>query len=186
MPVWCMITEGNAAADREAWLGRIAKAVHAGAGMIQIREKQLEAGELLDLTRSAIAAAGAATVIVNSRVDVAIAAGAAGVHLPADAVDPTRWRAIAPAQFLIGVSCHTLAELRQAEREGASYAIFGPVFAPLSKTSSLAPRGLEGLRTATRSVRVPLYAVGGITRANAVDCFETGAAGVAAISLYRS
>jgi thiamine-phosphate diphosphorylase len=86
----------------------------------------------------------------------------------------------------MGVSCHTLDELRAAEDRGADYAVFGPVFSPRSKASALAPRGIEGLVQAVRTVRIPVLALGGITASNAEECIQAGAAGIAAISLYQS
>jgi thiamine-phosphate pyrophosphorylase len=91
-----------------------------------------------------------------------------------------------PAGFLWGVSCHSIDEVRAAEQEGAGYVVFGPVFAPLSKLSGLAPRGLDELARAARGVHIPVLALGGITRANAQSCVEAGAAGVAGISLFQS
>lgn len=194
-----MVTDGRAAQDREAWLQRIVRAVAGGGAdvaeggvnvagggvnMIQIREKDLDARDLLDLTTRALAVSGSAKVLVNSRADVALAAAAHGVHLPADSIAPSRLRAVTPPGFLIGISCHTLTELRNAERDGADYAIFGPVFAPLSKTSTHTPRGPDGLRAAARSVRIPVFGIGGITRANAQACFDAGAQGIAAITLF--
>ena len=123
---------------------------------------------------------------MNTRVDVALAAGAAGAHLPAGSPAPHVWRALTPPGFLIGVSCHTLDEVRAAEDQGADYAVFGPVFAPRSKATGLEPRGIEGLVQAVRAVRIPVLALGGITATNAEDCVQAGAAGIAAISLYQS
>jgi thiamine-phosphate diphosphorylase len=122
---------------------------------------------------------------VNSRIDVAIAAGAAGAHLPTDSISASRWRTITPPGFLIGVSCHTIPELKRAEAEGADYAIFGPVFAPLSKTSDLCPRGLAGLHAATKTVKIPIFAVGGITKNNTDACLDRGSTGIAAVSMFR-
>jgi thiamine-phosphate pyrophosphorylase len=124
-------------------------------------------------------------VLVNTRVDVALAAGAAGVHLPADSIPASEWRAITPAGFLIGVSCHFVEEVVRAEREGADYVLFGPVFAPLSKTSDLAPRGLDELRRVAAAVKIPVLALGGITHDNIAACVEAGAAGVAGITLFK-
>jgi thiamine-phosphate pyrophosphorylase len=151
---------------------------------VQIRDKELPARELIEVVRRAMARGG--KILVNSRVDVAIAAGAAGVHLPAGSIAPEVWRAITPSDFLIGVSCHALEDVVRAEREGADYLVFGPVFAPLSKTSNLAPRGLEELGRAAAAVKIPVLALGGITEENAVACVEAGAAGVAGITWFRN
>ncbi len=153
---------------------------------IQIREKDLNARELFELVRHAVETAPAGVkILVNTRFDIALASGAAGVHLPANSPPPSRWRSIVPPGFLIGVSCHTLPELRAAESGGADYAFFGPVFPPRSKSSDLLPRGLAGLKQAARSVHIPVLALGGITAENAEACVSAGAAGIAAISLFQ-
>ncbi len=156
----------------------------AGADWVQIRDKQLPARELIEIVREAMACG--AKVLVNTRVDVAMAAGAAGAHLPAGSIAPSVWRRITPPGFLIGVSCHTLDEVQRAEAEDADYVVFGPVFAPLSKASDLAPRGLHELGRVSKAVKIPVLALGGITWDNANACVEAGAAGVAGITLFQS
>lgn len=151
---------------------------------VQIRDKQLPARQLMSVVREAMA--HGSKIVVNTRVDVALAAGAAGVHLPAGSIAPSVWRNITPPGFLIGVSCHTLEEVVQAENEGADDVVFGPVFAPLSKMSDLAPRGLDELARVCRAVKIPVLALGGITWENATRCVEAGAAGVAGITLFQS
>lgn len=123
-------------------------------------------------------------ILINTRFDVALAAGAAGLHLPAGSPTPERLRGLAPPGFLIGVSCHTIPELRAAENGGADYGVFGPVFPPRSKPSELAARGLPGLRQAARSVKIPVLALGGVTEENEGACVAAGAAGIAAISRW--
>ncbi len=158
----------------------VAKAVAAGVDLIQIRAKDLPARQLTALVRQAVAIGGK-KVLVNTRVDVALACGAAGVHLPSQSISPAKIRTIVPPGFLIGVSCHAIAELEQAEQEGADFAVYGSVFQTGAKTAI----GLEALRQATASVRLPVYALGGVTAANADECLRAGAAGVAGISMFE-
>jgi thiamine-phosphate pyrophosphorylase len=166
----------------------VANALSAGVDWILIRDKDLAARELLALTQRVLTMPRPplTKIIVNTRLDVALAAGAGGLHLPAGSIAPHRWRPLTPAGFLVGVSCHTVDEVKTAEAEGADYVVFGPVFAPLSKTSDLPPRGLEGLADAAHAVRIPVLALGGVTRFNAPECVAAGAAGIAAISLFQT
>ena len=135
-----------------ARLDVVARNLAAGVEWIQIRDKDLSARALFELVTAAMKLPNphGSKIIVNTRADVAIAAGAAGVHLPSGSPAARFWR---QTGFLIGVSCHTLEEVRQAQAEGADYAVFGPVFTPLSKSSVLEPRGLEGLAQAAAAAR---------------------------------
>ena len=150
----------------------------ASADYIQIREKDLSAKALLDLTRRAVAITKI-PILVNSRTDVALAAGAQGVHLPGGSIAPS---ALRPMARLIAVSCHTSDEVRAAEEEGADFVVFGPIFATPGKGS---PIGLDALARAAACVRIPVLALGGVTTANAHLCVLSGAAGIAGIRLFQ-
>jgi thiamine-phosphate pyrophosphorylase len=161
----------------------VKRASASGVEMIQIRAKQLPARELLRLSIAAVKAAGSSRVLVNSRFDIARAAGAQGVHLPAHSVAPSRIRSVTPQGFLIGVSCHTLDEILEAEREQADFVVYAPIFPTRSKPE-VSPLGLDALRAACSKTTIPIYALGGITEANAPSCLAAGAFGVAGISLW--
>jgi len=182
----CHITDRRSAGGIEALLDRIEANARAGVEWIQIREKDLEGRALAELVLEALRRAPGALIIVNSRADVALACGAGGLHLPAGSPPPYAFRPICPPGFRIGVSCHSEEELVLAEREGADYALFSPVFRPLSKEDARPPHGPEGLRRACSRVRIPVLALGGVTAENAPLCIAAGAAGIAGISMFQS
>jgi thiamine-phosphate diphosphorylase len=176
--------------DREAMAALVAaagRAARADVDLIQIRERGLEDGDLLALVRQVKAevAGTACRTIVNDRVDIALAAGADGVHLPARAYSAARVRPMVPDGFLIGRSVHTEEEAVEAARGGGcDYLIFGAVFATPNKPEGHVPAGLEALARVCTSVSTPVLAIGGITAARVADVARAGAAGVAAIGLF--
>jgi thiamine-phosphate pyrophosphorylase len=160
--------------------------VAAGVDLIQIREKDLATRPLLELAEAAVARArGTATrILVNDRLDVALAARADGVHLPGHGFPVAEVRRVY-LELLIGASCHSLDELHAAENGGADFAVFGPVLAPLSKAAERPALGVGKLAEAVRAVKIPVLALGGITVENAAECLRAGAAGLAAITLFQ-
>jgi thiamine-phosphate pyrophosphorylase len=192
----CYVTDKGALSasppeSRTLLLEKVKSAADAGVDWIQIREKQLSGRELSDLVQEAVRVAPAACrVLVNDRLDVACAVGAAGVHLTeqsisvADAKQFARERGL-PASFLVGASTHSLDSARAAADSGADYITFGPVFATPSKAGYGAPQGIERLAAVCRSLSIPVLAIGGITPENAGACRAAGAAGIAAIRLFQ-
>jgi thiamine-phosphate pyrophosphorylase len=192
-PIVCYVTDRKILARDNsvgALIEKIRVAVAAGADWVQIREKDLQARDLLALVRDAVTA-GSARVIVNDRVDVALAAGAAGVHLSHASVtarEVVHWcrAGNAPANFLVGVSCHSLEGAREAESAGASYTYFGPIYETPSKIPFGAPHGVVELAAVCEAVNIPVIAIGGINESNAAECFRAGAAGIAAIRMIQN
>ena len=154
---------------------------------IQLREKHLAARGLCELARAvvAIAHSGPTKVLINSRIDVAIACGADGVHLPSDSLPVDTVRSLSPLGWLIGVSVHSLEQALSAEKAGASYVLFSPVFESISKKSYGSSQGLEMLKWVCNQMTIPVLALGGVTKGNSLSCVEAGAAGVAGISLFQ-
>jgi thiamine-phosphate pyrophosphorylase len=175
---------------------RACLAAEAGVNWIQVRDKNLNARMLHVSTvgiRLVVKELGA-RVIVNDRLDVAVAAQAGGVHLGRESLpvkELVSWREKEKSSkpvledFLIGASCHSFEEARAAALDGADYLIFGPVFETPSKMKFGPPLGVERLREVCSDLRIPVLAIGGIDLVNAGKCFDAGAAGIAAIRLFQ-
>ncbi len=147
------------------------------------------ASSTVPASRARASAAGA-RILVNDRLDVALAVQAGGVHLGEKSLPPQEARRLVVSlhrekDFLIGVSCHSLEAAKAAERDGADYLFFGPVFATPAKAVYGAPQGLERLAEVCRAVSLPVLAIGGITLDNCAACFSAGASGIAAIRLFQ-
>jgi thiamine-phosphate pyrophosphorylase len=189
---------------RRELLFRIAEAARAGIDYIQLRERDLSARALETLARDAVVAVRNSVplrtenrelrtrLLINSRTDVALAAGADGVHLRADDISPNEVRQVVRVfghrplttdHFLVAASCHSKEDVMRAESEGADFAVFAAVFGK-SSAPGTQPTGIAALREACQA-RIPVIALGGVTIKNAASCLEAGAAGIAGIRLFQ-
>lgn len=180
----CYVTDRSRTRDRPL-LEVIEAAIAGGLDLLQIRDKVMPAGELLDLVRAAQElvkqARGRCRIIVNDRLDVALAARANGVHLPAAGLPIKEVKSRARARFLIGRSIHSASEGREAAKAGADYLFFGPVFETPSKIAYGAPQGTPALRKLAGSARRPVWAIGGINRETIAELNDIPVAGIAVI-----
>jgi thiamine-phosphate pyrophosphorylase len=160
-------------------------AIAAGVDLIQLRERDLPARDVLAIADAIAGDAEQAgtSLLINDRADIAACAGA-GVHLTTRSMKADTVRRAFGAQMLIGASTHSLDEARAAASEGADFIVFGPVFETESKKKYGPPLGLAALREVTREVTIPVIALGGIKPDNLQDALGAGAAGVAAISMF--
>jgi thiamine-phosphate pyrophosphorylase len=188
--------------SRKHLLAKIREAACAGVDYIQLREKDLRTRELEILSRDAAKVLAdlrtenpelRTALLINSRSDVALAVGADGVHLRSDDISPKEVRAIwtsgyagiaasesSPPSPLIGVSCHTPEEVKQAAENAADFAVFAPVFEKHGATAA----GLDLIGEACRA-SIPVLALGGVTLDNAQSCLRAGASGIAGIRLFQ-
>ena len=167
-----------------ALVERAARAAQRGVHVIQVRERDLDGGAIASLVAAIVAAVGGTgtKVVVNDRADVAIAAGAHGVHLRGDSYPADRVRAIAPPGFIVGRSVHTIEEIAGAGP--CDYVTFGTVFASAGKPAAHPVAGLDALRAACRSTALPVIAIGGIDESRLDAIEKTGAAGFAAVGMF--
>jgi len=194
LPITCLITSGNADANttpQSREFGRIVSLVEAaalaGITIVQLREKRLSTRTLFELTKSCVQAIGqqSTRLLVNDRADVAFGASAEGVHLTTKSMPAADVRAAFGEEFIIGVSTHSLDEVRRANNGLADFATFGPVFRTSSKLVYGQPVGLQALReAASLNADFPLLALGGVNIERAAECFKFGAKGIAGISMF--
>lgn len=203
-PILCYVTDrrslplSTSSDAHSLLLNSIANAAAAGVDWIQLREKDYSGREWSALVREStqrVRKAGSATrILVNDRLDVALAYGAGGVHLSENGIpvaEACRLRdeffsaRHQPPDFLIGLSCHSLGAALGAARSGADYIYFSPIFFTPSKANYGPPQGIERLARVCAAVQIPVIAIGGITQQNAPDCLRAGAAGLAAIRLFQ-
>lgn len=192
LPILCLVTDRRRACPGSDGRGATATlvaqakwAAEAGIDLIQIRERDLDASALGDLVCEFVETLrGSSTrVVVNERLDVALASGADGVHLRGDSLPCARARALAPAPFLVGRSVHGVDEAATSSA-GADYLIAGTLFATVSKPGRDRLLGFEGLREIAHAVAIPVLAIGGITAAHAAGVARAGASGIAAVGLF--
>lgn len=183
----CLVADMEAAGTRDL-VSIIEDAIRAGATLIQLRGKNCETRELLDLAFriSDVLKAQKVPLFINDRVDVALACGADGVHLGQQDMPLVHARKLLGRDRSIGISVNTVAEAQAAEKDGADYIGVGPVYFTSSKDKIPAILGLKGLRMIREKVQIPILAIGGITSQNAKAVISAGADGIAVISAIMS
>jgi thiamine-phosphate pyrophosphorylase len=179
--------------DRQQTRGRellkvVEQALDGGVRAIQLREKDLGGKELFLLAEKmkSLCARYRASLFINERIDVVLAVDADGVQLGSDAMPIAAAREVLGGQKLIGASTHSIKEALAAERSGADFVLFGPVYFTLSKARYGSPQGLELLQEVVEKISLPVYAIGGVKRENIAAVKKTGARGVALISAIMS
>jgi len=165
---------------RDAPLGL--RAVDLGATLLQLRDPHASV-RALEREATRLIAEVSVPVVINARADLALAVGAAGVHLPEADLPVAAARRLLGDGRLVGRSVHSVPAAAEAEAQGADYVVFGPVFAS-STHPDHSPAGLESLRQVVRAVSIPVLAIGGVDATRAVACSDAGAAGFAAIGYF--
>jgi thiamine-phosphate pyrophosphorylase len=203
-PILCYVTDrrslplSTSADSHHLLLDSIASAAAAGVDWIQLREKDYSGRQWATLVKESlqrVKRAGSSTrILVNDRLDVALACGAGGVHLSENGLpvgDACRLRhdffaaRNQSADFLVGLSCHSIGAALGAARAGADYIYFSPIFFTPSKANYGPPQGVERLARICAAVEIPVIAIGGITAENAPECLRVSASGIAAIRLFQ-
>lgn len=179
-----LITDRTQVATNHTLLSVIDSALQGGVRAIQLREKDLTAAELLPLAQELrnLTREYAAQLLINDRIDIALAVQADGVHLGEHSLPTDVVRQLAGPKMLIGVSTHSIADISRATEQGADFVTFGPVYATPSKTTFGPPQGLKALTDACQGSSLPVFALGGITLPRVAVVRQAGASGVALIS----
>lgn len=179
-----LITDRSKAGGEEDFFKKITSAITSGVRAVQLREKDLPVGELMRYayTLIGITKRFGAHCFINDRIDVALAVGADGVHLGRSGMPPEAARKIVDDGFMIGVSTHSLDEALSAQRGGADFITFGPVYETPSKVKYGKPLGIAALKHVVENVDIPVFGIGGINEKNMKTVLKTGVRGVAMIS----
>jgi thiamine-phosphate pyrophosphorylase len=177
----CLITNGNFTAGRARWMDHLARWITEGVEMVQIRERDLPARDLAELTKAVLKIPNprGTKILVNDRADVALACGAHGVHLRDGSILPAR---LARPGFVVTVSCHCLEDADNTH--GANFVLLAPIFKPLSKTDPRPALGIKAITEFCRRSATPVLALGGVSRENIQKCIDAGAAGIAGITCF--
>ena len=178
-----LITDRSLFRDQKYFLTAVEAALIGGVKALQLREKDLSDSELtkLGIQLRILTSNYKAKLIINSRADIAEKIGADGVHLTETSVHANEIKSNF-LDLIVGVSTHSLEGAHLAEKQGADYITFSPIYETPSKASYGPPQGLDSLRQVTQAVRLPVLALGGITLQRVPECLEQGAFGVALIS----
>ena len=180
-PCLCLVTD-RSIVDEGTLVSRVAEAVAGGVDMVQLREKDLPAGELLQLARKLRSiTAGKALLVINDRLDVALAAEADGLHLPEESIAVHDARRVVPSQLLVSKAVHDSAGASLAAEEGADCLVLGTIF-PTSSKPGVKTGGLELIAAVTRLVEAPVLAIGGIDPSNVASAIRAGAKEIAVIT----
>lgn len=162
-------------------------ACKSGIKAVQLRNKMLSSKDTLTLAKKidTVTKKYKALLVINDRLDIAILSGADGVHSPENGIDSGYVKKI-NSKLITGKSTHSAAKAKKAEKEGYDYLLFGPVFSTPSKVKYGSPQGIDTLEKVCTSVRIPVFAVGGITPFRAKKCIEAGAQGIAVIRAFMN
>lgn len=169
-------------ANRARWMAHLEQWIAEGIALVQIRERDLPVRNLAELTKAVLKIPNplGTKILVNDRVDVALACGAHGVHLREGSISPVRF---ARPDFTITIACHRPQD--SANTPGASFVLLAPIFKPLSKTDHRQVLGTKAITEFVRRSPIPVLALGGISRVNTQECIDAGAAGIAGITCFE-